>query len=257
MDFTIKKYSELLNVMISNGYNIQSYKDYILAPKEKSIIIRHDIDKKPEKALIIAKLESSLNINGSYYFRSVKESWNEEIILKIESLGHEIGYHYENLTTCNGDISKALADFKNNLYRLRKIATVETICMHGSPMSKYDSKDLWKYENYRNFGIIGEPYFDIDFSNIFYITDTGRMWDGYKYSVRDKIDDFQSIWDSKGLTFHSTDEIINSIKKNIFPKQAMISMHPQRWDDRIIPWTFELISQSIKNKIKRYYINGK
>ena len=60
--------------------------------------------------------------------------------------------------------------------------------MHGSSLSKYDNKLLWKYYNYRKSGIIGEPYFDIDFNEVFYLTDTGRRWDGDRVSVRDKVE---------------------------------------------------------------------
>ena len=56
------------------------------------------------------------------------------------------------------------------------LSPVKTICMHGSPLSKWDNRDLWKRYNYRDFGIIAEPYFDLDFDEVFYITDTGRSW---------------------------------------------------------------------------------
>ena len=46
---------------------------------------------------------------------------------------------------------------------------------------------LTSFYHYRDLGIIGEPYFDIDFSEVLYLTDTGRRWDGGKVSVRDKI----------------------------------------------------------------------
>ena len=36
--------------------------------------------------------------------------------------------------------------------------------------------------------------FDVDFSQLFYLTDTGRCWDGYKVSVRDKIPVYQDQW---------------------------------------------------------------
>ena len=39
----------------------------------------------------------------------------------------------------------------------------------------------------RDFGIIAEPCFDIDFNDVFYLTDTGRRWDGSDVSVRDKV----------------------------------------------------------------------
>ncbi len=81
----------------------------------------------------------------------------------------------------------AIEDFERNLEKLRKFYPVKTICMHGSPLSKWDNRDLWKRYNYRDFGIIAEPYFDIDFGEVLYLTDTGRRWDGDRVSVRDKV----------------------------------------------------------------------
>jgi len=43
-----------------------------------------------------------------------------------------------------------------------------------------------KYD-FRDYGIIAEPYFDVAFDEVFYLTDTGRRWDGDRVSVRDKI----------------------------------------------------------------------
>ena len=76
--------------------------------------------------------------------------------------------------------------------------------MHGSPISKWDSRDIWKKYDYKKLGIIGEPYFDIDFNNVFYLTDTGRCWDGEKFSIRDKVNS------SFNFSFHSTQQIINA-----------------------------------------------
>jgi hypothetical protein len=39
-----------------------------------------------------------------------------------------------------------------------------------------------------DFGIIAEPYFDVDFKEVLYLTDTGRRWDGDEVSVRDKVE---------------------------------------------------------------------
>ena len=68
------------------------------------------------------------------------------------------------------------------------LSHVKTICMHGSPLSKWDNRDLWKKYDYRDFGIIAEPYFDLDFDEVFYLTDTGRSWNNSKASVRDKVE---------------------------------------------------------------------
>ena len=257
LDFTVNMYYELLKSISDSDFSVQSYKNYILYPEKKSIILRHDVDKKPKRALTLAKIESSFGIESSYYFRAVNDSWDEEVICSINALGHEVGYHYENLTTTQGDVQKALKDFSYNLNKLRQLVDVKTICMHGSPMSKYDSRDIWKYTSYKDFDIIGEPYFDIDFSKVFYLTDTARMWDGFKYNIRDKTDLIESHWYSKGISYHSTGEITSAISSGRLPGLTMISAHPQRWTNNYFHWSYELMLQTMKNQVKKLYVKKK
>lgn len=252
MDFTVKKYTDLISVLIDAGYAFQTFEGYLSNPQGRVIILRHDVDLLPHNSLAFAEIQNKQGVKGSYYFRAVPESWDDTIIKKIYELGHEVGYHYECLTSINGDLEKGIKDFETNLEKLRELVPVSTICMHGSPMSKYDSKDLWKTYNYRDFGIIGEPYFDVDFKKVFYLTDTGRKWDGHKVSVRDRVD---SGFD---LRFHRTDEIIAAAKSNQLPNQIMFTFHPQRWNDNKIAWTKELFLQNAKNVVKKliYVKNG-
>jgi len=126
--------------------------------------------------------------------------------------------------------------------------------MHGSPLSKYDNKLLWKYYKYQDFGIIGEPYFDVDFSNVLYLTDTGRRWDGEKVSVRDKV---SSSNDQSPITNHQfakTVDIIHAAQEGKLPNQIMFTFHPQRWTDKPFPWLKELLLQNAKNVVK-YFLN--
>ena len=126
--------------------------------------------------------------------------------------------------------------------------------MHGAPTSKWDSKDLWKKYNYKDLEVIGEPYFDTDFNDVFYLTDTGRCWDGYKVSVRDKIPERQNEWTKNGLTWHSTPQLIQAIRNNQLPAHVMITTHPQRWTNNPKEWYLEMVTQNIKNIIKRFII---
>lgn len=255
MDFTNKKYLELLEQLKKSGYHFISFEDYCKGSTPyRYVIMRHDVDLKPQNSLEIASIEKSVNAIASYYFRAVPESWDENIIQAIHQMGHEVGYHYESLTTCNGDKQKAFADFKMNLEKLRKLVPVSTICMHGSPRSPYDSKDIWEAYDYKSLGIIGEPYLSTDFSRMVYLTDTGRCWDGYKISVRDKIEEFQEKWTATGWSFHSTDDIILALKQDRLPNQLMITTHPQRWNDNIVNWCSELLLQNLKNIVKRVLI---
>ena len=98
-------------------------------------------------------------------------------------------------------------------------------------------------------GIIGEPYFDIDFSKVLYITDTGRQWNNTTSSVRDKV---KTDYEFK---FNSTDDIINAFKTQQLPSTIMLNIHPQRWTDNKMQWFKELIMQNVKNNIKKLFVN--
>jgi hypothetical protein len=246
LDFTMSKYIQLIHAFKKMNYDFQTVHDFLTNPNKKSIILRHDVDNKPQNSLIFAKIQNDLGIKGTYYFRAKSFSWKPNIVKEIHSLGHEIGYHYENLSTCKGDFQRAISDFKINLSEFRALVPISTICMHGSPLSKFDNKDLWNKYDYHDFELIGEPYFDIDFNSLFYLTDTGRSWDGAKFSIRDNV---STNFKQK---FSSSDDIIKAALKNNFPNQIMFTFHPQRWNDNFYNWFLQLVGQSMKNGIKRH-----
>ncbi|MBA3045902.1 MAG: hypothetical protein FP824_06785 [Euryarchaeota archaeon] len=245
-DFTLDKYSELLDVLKSN-YTTQRVVDYLNSDEKnrKNIaILRHDVDKHPKMSLSVANLEHSKGIISTFYFRTVPEVLDIEIIKKIEKMGHEIGYHYEVLDKANGNIQEALVLFRNELDEMRKVADVRTACMHGSPMKKWRNLDIWKDASPKDFGLIGEPFLSIDYSKVRYYTDTGRRWDGEKYSIDDHVEQ------TKDHTVRSTDQLISIIEKKIH-NQMLIQTHPQRWTDSTGKWMKELVGQNVKNVGKR------
>lgn len=244
-DFTVYAYKELLDALILAGYKFQTFRDYLKNPLEKVVILRHDVDKKPGNSLRFAEIEHEKGLRASYFFRAVPESLHVDKLLAIKALGHEIGYHYEDMDPAKGDPQEAIKSFEQNLEKLRKLAPIDTICMHGSPLSKFDNKDLWQHYDYRSYGIIGEPYFDLDYSKIFYFTDTGRKWNNRDASIRDKVESPFEI-EAK-----STEHFIELIKAGKMPEKMMINTHPQRWNDDLLPWVVELVSQTVKNRIKK------
>ncbi len=252
IDFTLNTYRVLLTSLQQAGYVFMTFEEWLQNPIDNSrlVILRHDVDKRPKNSLKTAQIEHELGIRASYYFRCVACSNDPVIIRQIAALGHEIGYHYEDMSLCNGDKQRAIAHFTEWLAYFRQFYDVKTICMHGAPTSKYDGRDLWKTYDYHDYGIIGEPYFDIDFNDFFYLTDTGRCWDGYKVSVRDKIPGHQDRWIAEGRVYHSTEDIISRLRGN----KIMITTHPQRWTNNALAWTKELFLQSIKNIVKRILI---
>ncbi|MDF1549694.1 MAG: hypothetical protein P1P88_17840 [Bacteroidales bacterium] len=262
IDFTREIFRELLVGLQKQAFSFLPYNQFILSENVSTICLRHDVDLLPLNSLEFARIQYELGICGTYYFRAVPGSWNEKVIKEIHELGHEIGYHYECLTTTSGDKKSAITDFERNLVKLRKLVPVNTICMHGSPRSKYDSRELWKHYDYRDYGIIGEPYFDTDFNKVAYYTDTGRMWDGSRFSVRDKIFNLtggatSKLDNNQFPTFHSTMQMIEAIQAGIFPNNTMLTFHPQRWTNQPVPWVKEYIWQNVKNVIKLFFINRK
>lgn len=258
MDFTLRQYALLLEAFKGAGYRFVTFRHYCEHKAEldsdRFVIMRHDIDLKAENALAVAEIEHNHGIEASYYFRIVEQSNKPNIIKAIVTMGHELGYHYEDMTICNGDVEKAIGHFEKQLDYFRQFYPVKTICMHGSPRSQYDSRDLWKHYDYHDFGIIGEPYFDVDFSKVFYLTDTGRRWDGFNVSVRDKIPVYQDQWVKEGLVYHSTNDIIQAIEAKTLPESLMMTTHPQRWTDAWSEWLVEKGLQTVKNVVKRMMV---
>jgi hypothetical protein len=300
-DFTIRTYGRLLNTLDNLGYSLVSVSKFTNTKGNSSVCLRHDVDRLPENSMKFARLLSDAGYIGTFYFRAGKESFDERIIGEIANLGHEIGYHYEDMDTASKNnklvknenelVKIALAYFIENITRLRRLAPVATICMHGSPMSKWDSRLLWKHYNYKEYGINIEPYFDINFDEVLYLTDTGRRWDGSSFAIRDKAIgvslgrkaetshvagnvqnyDLYKDWVVKplsgslinmtvdGLSFQntlrhsSTYGIIRSAEDRALTSRIMMTFHPQRWTDDPLFWARELVWQNVKN-IGKYFI---
>ncbi len=250
MDFSLKIYRELLESLISGGFEFLEVKRYQEAREGKKIMLRQDVDARPLNSLAFAKIQAELKIASTFYFRTGERGFTSQIIRETAGLGHEIGYHYETMDTCRGNAEKAYDEFCRNLDQLRLIAPVVTACMHGSPMSKFDNRAIWEKYDYKKLGILAEPYFDLDFTKLVYLTDTGRRWDGFKVSVRDKQ---QNTINPEWPSYRTTGSMISAIRSEEFPRQLMMTFHPQRWTDNSILWIKELISQNIKNQVKRYF----
>ena len=231
-DFTIEKYRELCSA-IKGTYETLTFREYInnLNFKNNFVILRHDVDRMPANALKTAEVENEFNIKSTYYFRVNNSVFKEEIIEKIASLGHEIGYHYECIDKADGDFKKAIKIFENDLEKFRRIYDVKTICMHGNPLTKYDNRDLWGEYDFREFGILGEAYLSMG-SDVAYFSDTGRNW-GNKYKVKDFNVNLNNNYDK--VNIRTTDDMINLIESKKLEKICILT-HPERWSKNLIEW---------------------
>jgi hypothetical protein len=76
----------------------------------------------------------------------------------------------------------------------------------------------------------------VDFTNVFYLTDTGRRCNHAGAGIRDLMD---LAWEGR------------------LPERVMINTHPQRWEDRAWPWVQELVWQNVKNGVKKIVLSFK
>ena len=69
MDFTRKKYAELLVQLKQAGYGFVTYAEYCsCVPQGRFVVMRHDVDLRPDYSLATARIEHELGIRAVYYF---------------------------------------------------------------------------------------------------------------------------------------------------------------------------------------------
>jgi len=247
-DFTLAKYGELLETLQRAGYRMLSVGDFLA--REESFpcaILRHDVDRREERALTMALLEKDRGIHSTYYFRMGPGLGKAKVVHRIKALGHEVGYHYEVLSKAGGDREKARKLFDDELSRLRQMAEVRTAAMHGRPLSPWNNLSFWETCRPEDFGLMGEAYLSFDrLSQAVYLSDTGRGWNSGD-NLRDR---FSPEGPAMPGPFSSTGELIRFLGKKPFPVVYLL-VHPNRWTSRAGPWLLQWGEDACVNWLKR------
>lgn len=248
-DFTFEMYEQLLETGLESAYEHITVQEYIENEDlpAQFIIHRHDVDRKPENALALAKIEAEYDIYATYYFRTIEKTCKPALIAEIKQLGHEIGYHYEDMDRTDGNVDQAHESFAKELEQLREYATIETVCMHGNPLTPYDNRDMWdSSRTFETYGLLGEAYLSMDFVDVTYFSDTGRTWEDGALKIKD-----HTIGDSeKTLRANSTTELIGLIEDTEFDRGCLLS-HPNRWADSLPEYVIEFFKDTSINLGKR------
>lgn len=217
MDFTHENYATILDLLIKRGFIFSPLRGYFSQGfhAQRLALLRHDVDYNAKRALAFALIEAERGVKATYYFRAphFRRSFNAEIMKEIESLGHEVGYHYETLDFCKGDFDAAVQLFNLEVEEFRKHGfNISTICPHGNPrIRKRNYKtngDILSYDTsllLRN-GLLGDAYESVDFDDLIYISDVG---------VR-----FKSIGNAKDLK--------RLLQKDPFMRMYFL-IHPDYW----------------------------
>ena len=249
-DFTLESYAKYIQAIQKSFPEILRFDEFFpMDPKPDSFcLIRHDVDRRPKKALQMARIENRMGIRATYYFRAKRLVFKPDIIREISNLGHEVGYHYESLSDTRGNLPRALKDFEFHLARFNEIVPVKTVSMHGRPLMSYDNRDLWRdtanhVRLIEKYSIYGEVYLDIDYQDVAYLNDTGRNWTSDRSNIRD-----QNKYGIR-LSFNSGDEALNYLNATADSK-LVFQVHPERWAGNIMDYHFSLCFDTLANLAK-------
>lgn len=257
-DFTTQMYAYILQQALHAKYQTVSlHKWFIGVNYPQTIILRHDVDRYPHRALALARIENEYGCSSTYYFRYKQNVFLPEIVKAIASLGHEIGYHYEILADAGGDIDNAKKLFNSNLKKMRTVAPITTAAMHGRPLSPYKEIDFWSHASLTDYNLTGEAYLSFRSSSIPYLNDTGRSWMDGVHNLRDKM----LVESSEASTYHysmperlariqTTEQLAAEIKAGIHPV-LYLSFHPERWTEGHVAHSLSAFQDCVFNVIKR------
>ena len=78
---------------------------------QKVLILRHDVDRKPNQAIKLAKIAFENDVQATFNFRVLRDR-TDNAVIEIAKMGHEIGYHYEDLSIAKGDINLSIQFLK-------------------------------------------------------------------------------------------------------------------------------------------------
>ncbi|MBO6570717.1 MAG: hypothetical protein JJ960_18360 [Kordiimonadaceae bacterium] len=246
-DFTLNSYVKILDTLVGAGFSVHGVANWVEGKHESGACIRHDVDRKPKNALAMAKKEFELGIASTYYFRIVRSSFCARTVEQIAELGHEIGYHYEDVSLAGGNVSNAVELFKANLSRLRSIAPIKTVVMHGRPLSKHNNMAIWDHISLQDVDLIADALMSINYERLPYFTDTGRQWGALATNLRDRPE--TGAFDMSS-SISTTDDLCQFIQAGSC-RAISLAVHPERWSNDRIDWTGQLIKDTGANLIKR------
>ena len=98
-DFCLGSYSDLLRALVTAGYAFRRFDD--IAPGERHLVLRHDVDQSLQAAVRIAEAEAALGITSTFFILLRTEMYNpfsrdgSRAISRIRECGHEIGLHFD------------------------------------------------------------------------------------------------------------------------------------------------------------------
>jgi len=262
--FIYKQWEDFCKQLNDEGINSVTALSVLEDKKNKPfLILKHDVETNPLKALRLAEIESKYYHHGSYYVQVylLNNEKNIRTLKKIQKLGHEVSYHHDVMDSNKGDLVKAKDEFHKNVSLFEEHGfQIKTVCQHGNPVIERDgytsNRDFFRNSEIQEFfSEISEIMVDYKSrinADYKYISDAGYGWKViYDPENNDVINN-----SDKDISLHDLDNVLKFIKQH---GSVIISTHPHRWNSNLIKarakdGIFKLIKATAKALLKIPYM---
>lgn len=207
-DFSYNHYKEIIE-LAKGKYKIMTMQQYNSSRPNEVLVLRHDIDANPRRALRMAQIERKLDVRSTYFVRVHAEMYNPfgfktyRQLSEISRMGHEIGLHLENL-----DFSHITEEDPSSVLRkeTQVLQTVLGIKIRGVAahrgFSGIDNSDFVRNINLSEFDL--------------------------EYEAHELTKDFLFVSDSLRRWTHTNGRCICQIVQEDHPRICLL-IHPQFW----------------------------
>ena len=174
MEFTYAAYGKLIALLREKGYSFSNYENY--KQHDKVVILRHDVDMDLQKALELARYESSLGVHSTYYilissdFYNAFSKKNVDLINEISNLGHDIGLHFDEEKY--KDSADMILELEREVDLLESFINqkINSVSMHRPSQKTLD--DDWIIRG----GNVINSYSKVFFHDFKYVSDSRCNW---------------------------------------------------------------------------------
>ncbi|HHX24181.1 MAG TPA: hypothetical protein GX723_09295 [Thermoanaerobacterales bacterium] len=207
-------------------------------PNGQFVILKHDVETNPKKALYLALIENRYSLVGTYYVQAylLNNSKNIAVLKRIQELGHEVSYHHDAMDSNKGDIQKAINEFQRNVEIFENNGfSVQTVCQHGNPVVERrgytsnrdffrDTNIAAKYKHITEIMVNFKPRLGKEYK---YISDAGYGW---KIIYDPENNDVVNS-DDKNIALDTLDDVLGVMENG---SSIILSTHPHRWNSNAI-----------------------
>ncbi len=226
--FTYASYERLCQAIVDSGIRALPVQDAVVqVPEAGYVILRFDVDARPDQALPMARLLHKYGLPGTFYWHAAPPAlFRVDLMRAVAGLGFEVGYHYAALSRCAGDTEAAADLFRREVAQFRAAGfTVRTAAAHGAP--GWDNQQLLRFkpELLVECRLDGEAYHSFDFARVQYVSDAG--WDWRCFPLRADAQQFRAEQGSTALP-RLTDAEVRALLPR--PDACLyLNTHPELW----------------------------